>query len=536
MSTETSSPTQSGYSRVGIIAGATVAVISLLLVSLALVFFYQRKKLQKIWGDIPTRGHCGGGRRERKGLLEDDDLDDHLNSARVGVGITNDGGRNLATANGDTDERQSQMNPTSWGFRSTRSLDLQPSLSSFYSSQRSTSSISLSHPAQDSSIRSFSTSSLYHVRPPGSGSVFREEGIWPPPGEVTDPFAGREEMRDVGKRGLEMGNAATRLSSSAFEDSPLRSSFSQTTAGFTDSVNRDAAMANRGHQIIATGSATSVIGDVGNDLAIDLSSSSSSLPPLSAAFGMVKVRRTPQELKSKSTPLKSILKMESSSSSGGGSSGDRTDLDDSGARTKSLDVIPSHYTTTTVPTTVAPAIATAHRFAPFLKNLSQFQLHNRSSTVGTTKSYTSESIYSTETADAAVESGYVSFGSTPPPPPPGLSFTPLPFHHRPSVLPPARTLQSTLDGLPFVGVTTPTKSSTTVPGLPIFSYDKQSTSSSFYSQVSGATTTTATNTGVSGGSLYSQESAAAHATPVGISNRDMKVGLTEVDEFGGKTI
>jgi len=525
---------------VGIIAGATVAVISLLLVSLALVFFYQRKRLQKIWGDIPTRGHRGGGRRERKGLLEDDDLDDHLNSARVGVSITNDGGRNLATASGDTDERQSQMNPTSWGFRSTRSLDLQPSLSSFYSSQRSTSSTSLSHPAQDSSIRSFSTSSLYHVRPPGSGSVFREEGIWPPPGEVTDPFAGREEMRDVGKRGLEMGNAATRLSSPAFEDSPLRSYFSQTTAGFTDSViDRDAAMANRGHQIIATGSATSVIGDLGNDLAIDLSSSSSSsLPPLSAAFGIVKVRRTPQELKSKSTPLKSILKMGSSSSSGGGSSGDRTDLDDSGARTKSLDVIPSHYTTTTAPTTVAPAIATARRFAPSLKNLSQFQLHNRSSTVGTTKSYTSESIYSTETADAAVESGYVSFGSTPPPPPPppGLSFTPLPFHHRPSVLPPAWTSQSTLDGLPFVGVTTPTKSSTTVPGLPIFSYDKQSTSSSFYSQVSAATTATATNTGVSGGSLYSQESAAAHATPVGISNRDMKVGFRAVDEFGGKTM
>lgn len=134
--------------------------------------------------------------------------------------------------------------------------------------------------------------------------------------------------------------------------------------------------------------------------------------------------------------------------------------------------------------------------------------------MGTATSNVSESIYSTETADATAELGYVTFGSTPP----VLSSTPLPhlppLPSPPPPLPPLphqRTLQMASDGLSPLGAAK--SSMLTVPG-PL--YDNQSTFSSFYSQLSAAaptiTTTTTTRTG---GSLYSQESAPQGGNVVG---------------------
>ena len=168
--------------------------------------------------------------------------------------------------------------------------------------------------------------------------------------------------------------------------------------------------------------------------------------------------------------------MKTASSSSGGSV-DPSGNHPSGVGTENPDNLLSLDTPTTAPT------ASAHKIAHVAGN-TQYQLHNRNDTVGTGRSNISESVYSTETADAAVELGYVTFGSTPPvlsPTPP-----PLPSHRR--------------------------------------TYDNQSTFSSFYSQSSAAASTTTMRTmrtmvtTRTGGSVYSQESAPR--------------GGNVVDEFG----
>ena len=179
----------------------------------------------------------------------------------------------------------------------------------------------------------------------------------------------------------------------------------------------------------------------------------------------------------------------------------------SGVGTEHPDTIPLIDTPTTAPT------ASAHNIAHVAGNI-QYR-HDRSDTVGTTTSNISESIYSTETADAAVELGYVTFGSTPvlspTPPPPLPSLPPLPpLPSPPPPLPPLpyqRTLQMVSDGSLPLGAAK--SSMMMVPG-PL--YDNQSTFSSFYSQSSAAVPTTTTRTG---GSLYSQESAPQSRNAVG---------------------
>ena len=183
----------------------------------------------------------------------------------------------------------------------------------------------------------------------------------------------------------------------------------------------------------------------------------------------------------------------------------------SGVGTEHPDTIPLIDTPTTAPT------ASAHNIAHVAGNI-QYR-HDRSDTVGTTTSNVSESIYSTETADAAVELGYVTFGSTPvlsPTPPPLPSLPPLPpLPSPPPPLPPLphqRTLQMVSDGLLPLGAAK--SSMMMVPGL---LYDNQSTFSSFYSQSSAAVSTTppTMTTTRTGGSLYSQESAPQSRNAVG---------------------
>jgi len=134
-------------------------------------------------------------------LLDDEELDDHFIRGRPGLGLgIYGGGRVVSSKTGG----HPMASPGNWIFRSTRSMDLPPS------SPRSTSPVSLSHPAQDPSIGTSSMPSLYRIRASESGSIFREEDVWPPPGEASefaDPFLGHvrkisEEVTltgDVGK-------------------------------------------------------------------------------------------------------------------------------------------------------------------------------------------------------------------------------------------------------------------------------------------------------------------------------------------------
>ena len=153
--------------------------------------------------------------------MDDEELDDHLIRGRPGLGVRIYGGGRVASSK---PSGRSMASPRNWTFGSIRSMDLPPS------SPRSTSLASL--PAQGPSISTSSVPSLYRIRASESGSIFREEDVWPPPGEAsefTDPFLGNvrnisEEMTLTG----DVGKSVFRVSESGH--APRPSDMTTTTA------------------------------------------------------------------------------------------------------------------------------------------------------------------------------------------------------------------------------------------------------------------------------------------------------------------
>ncbi|KAF5353353.1 hypothetical protein D9756_007801 [Leucocoprinus leucothites] len=479
-SLSTATPKAGQSNRVGIIAGTTTAAIVLLLITLGVIFLYRRNRLRKLWDEIALRS--GRGRRERKGLLEDEDFDDDMGggggSSRGGVGMRmyrdSDGfdeghSRTASAASSRLGTRPGgSLFPTSASGASTMtSTSFYPSLmvsTSYHPPQTPTSFIqspilTSSRPSTPSHPNASSLSlghhspapSLFRARASESGSMFREEGVWPPPGEASefvDPFVGHvrqvsEEMSVGGEVGRSvlgvMGPTAANLSPIA---TPARSSPSPTIMTGRQASSSPTTMTTAstlspsvvhiapiGSSAAANSSVTSnmgpgtstVIHDRGHasGAGIDLNSYTpmpAPAPVLSLSSTPVASRSTPttprvmtvpashsrQSSSSSSAgsvsppraqpavPLKSILKK---SSGGGGSSGPMF-VGSSKARVDVMSVSPKAS----------------------LANLKEDGETSRSNTVGSRRTDTSESMYSTSTAaDVEVGFGYVSVGSTPPP-------------------------------------------------------------------------------------------------------------------------
>ncbi|EKM75107.1 hypothetical protein AGABI1DRAFT_132557 [Agaricus bisporus var. burnettii JB137-S8] len=255
--------------RVGIIAGTTVAVVSFILLLLSLVFCYRKNKLKKLWNSLDLRG---GRARERRGLLEDEDFEDDLAHARSRSDMSQGrpfmlGGGSINMSVGSSAGYQVGHSPvlsnasarfigpaipithlpdparpysrSSYPISTPSSIN--SSLPAIHSplpsqSQNQMPNSNSNYTNYNSSVTSIPHSSppvpsLFRPRASESGSIFREEGVWPPPNEKTnefvDPFVGH-----VKKVSSEVGDELGKIvrdvmgPSSSFGDSGSSSTLS----------------------------------------------------------------------------------------------------------------------------------------------------------------------------------------------------------------------------------------------------------------------------------------------------------------------
>ncbi|XP_006464162.1 hypothetical protein AGABI2DRAFT_120937 [Agaricus bisporus var. bisporus H97] len=255
--------------RVGIIAGTTVAVVSFILLLLSLVFCYRKNKLKKLWNSLDLRG---GRARERRGLLEDEDFEDDLAHARSRSDMSQGrpfmlGGGSINMSVGSSAGYQVGHSPvlsnasarfigpaipithlpdparpysrSSYPISTPSSIN--SSLPAIHSplpsqSQNQMPNSNSNYTNYNSSVTSIPHSSppvpsLFRPRASESGSIFREEGVWPPPNEKSnefvDPFVGH-----VKKVSSEVGDELGKIvrdvmgPSSSFGDSGSSSTLS----------------------------------------------------------------------------------------------------------------------------------------------------------------------------------------------------------------------------------------------------------------------------------------------------------------------